>query len=243
MDKKLNDETQKEMSFLDHLEELRWRIIKILLSVIILSIISFTQADYIIDFLKYPLSKINPAPKIIFLKPAGMFIVRMSVAFVAGFVFSLPIIIIQIWKFISPGLYTTEKKIAYIFFFSAIICFIAGFLFAYFLILPMGLNFLLKMTVEGIEPQLDINNYISFVMQLIIVFGLVFELPVIVGTLAKFNLINSNFLKKIRPYAIIIIFIISALITPPDIVSQVFLALPLILLYEISILLAKLINK
>jgi len=228
-----------EMSFLEHLEELRWRIIKILITIILLSLLGFYFYDYLIAFLLKPIKSVEPVPQIIFLKPAGMLYVRMSIALASGFVLALPIILYQFWIFIAPGLYKTERKFAIGFVFSTIFCFALGFIFAYFVILPIGMAFLMSMTVEDIIPQLDIGHYIKFVLQLVVVFGLVFELPVISAMLAKMGVISSSLLKKIRPFAIIIMFILAAFLTPPDPSSQVLMAVPLLLLYELSIIITK----
>lgn len=236
--KKLND-----MSFLDHLEELRWRIIKCLVSIIIGAVLCYWKADLLFAFLLKPIQNIDPKPQLIYLKPAGMFLVKMTVTFVSGLILSLPIIFYQAWAFVVPGLYDNEKKFAILFIFSTVLCFSIGFFFAYFLIIPLGLNFFIGMSVEDVIPQIDINEYISFVVRIIMVFGVVFELPIIAAALAKMGFINSRLLVKIRPYAIIVTFILGAVLTPPDPISQILMALPLILLYEISIIITRMIGK
>ncbi len=227
------------MSFIDHLEELRWKIIKSIGAIFIFSILVFWQSDQILNWLKFPLWKLNPQPDIVYLKPAGMFMVKTTIALVGGFICSLPIVFYQLWSFVSPGLYQREKRFIYAVIFSTVVCFGVGGAFAFFVILPLGLNFLLSMTIEGIKPQLEINEYIGFVVQLILIFGLVFQLPIVSIVLAKMGLLTHTFMSKIRPYAMIVIFIMAGILTPPDVISQVLMAAPLLLLYEVSILLIR----
>lgn len=228
-----------EMNFLEHLEELRWKIVKAISTLIIFSIVLFWQSDRILMWLKFPLWKLDQQPDIVYLKPAGMFMVKTTIAMVGGFICSLPVIFYQLWSFVSPGLYLREKKFVYLILASTILCFITGFAFAFFIILPLGLKFLLSMTIEGIKPQLEINEYIGFVVQLVLVFGLVFQLPIISIILAKMGLLTHTFMSRIRPYAIVVIFILAGILTPPDVISQLLMAAPLLILYEVSILLIR----
>ncbi len=240
MKAKLNPD---QMTFLEHLEDLRWKLIYSVITLFFTTALALWQSDWIIEFLKYPITRMDQVPRIIYLKPTGMISIRINTGLVAGIILGLPVIFYQMWGFIAPGLYKREKKLIVALTLATLICFLCGFFFAYFIILPIGLQFLLSIGVEGIDPQLDIGEYIGFVLQMVLIFGIVFELPIVVYTLNRLGILHIGILKKIRPYAIVTIFIISAILTPPDVVSQILMAIPLILLYELSILLVRIIGK
>ena len=230
MKKKTRDE--KRMSFLDHLEELRWRILKSLAVVILFSIVAYFFSEHLLSFLTRPV----PADvQLIFTTPTGAFLVSIKVAIIFGILASLPVIFYQLWAFISPGLVETEIRLAVVVVFSATICFLLGFAFAYFIILPFGLRFLFSFQTSYLMPMPDISSYIGFAGRLFIAFGIVFELPLLSFLLSKMGLLTPGFLRKWRRYAIAVIFILAALLTPPDVITQIMLAAPLILLYELSI--------
>ena len=237
------ESNKKEMSFLDHLEELRWRLIKSIAAVVIAAIACFAFSGSIISFLTFPVHAIDPQPKLIFLSPTGMFFVRILVSLVCGFILALPVIVYQIYAFIVPGLYSHERKHVVPLIVLTMICFLVGGAFAYFLIIPFGLKFLLGLATPDVEPQLDIGRYIGFVTRLMLAFGLVFELPVLSLFLTKIGLLTPRFLRRSRRYAIVLIAVFAALLTPPDIFTQVMMILPLIVLYEVSILLSALVYK
>jgi sec-independent protein translocase protein TatC len=233
----------KEMPFLDHLEELRWRILKCMASVFLLSLVCFFFSDPILSLLTHPVANLPQPPKIIFLSPTGMFMVRLWVALACGIVFSLPVIFYQVWAFVVPGLFAKERRyIGLITLFSTTF-FLLGAAFSYLIIVPYGLRFLLGLRTPQIEPQLDVGKYIGFVSKIILAFGAVFQLPVFSFFLTKLGIISPRFLRQKRRYALILIFILAALLTPPDVFTQVAMALPLILLYEISILVSVLARK
>jgi len=228
--KKTRDE--KRMSFLDHLEELRWRILKSLAVVILFSIVAYIFSEHLLSFLTRPV----PADvQLIFTTPTGAFLVSIKVAIIFGILASLPVIFYQIWAFITPGLIEKEIRLAVVVVTSATLCFLLGFAFAYVIILPFGLRFLFSFQTSYLAPMPDISSYVGFAGRLFLAFGIVFELPLLSFLLSKMGLLTPGFLKKQRRYAIAIIFILAAILTPPDVITQILLAAPLILLYEVSI--------
>ncbi len=226
------------MPFLDHLEELRWRILKSLGSVALFTFVSFPFTGKVLKLLTLPNDRLREPAKLIFLKPTGMLMVRMQIALVSGIIVSLPVIFYQIWKFISPGLLPKEKK----FFLPSLLvttfCFLVGLCFAYFILIPTVLPFLFSMGTETIEATININEYMSFVLRLILVSGLIFELPILSFVFSRTGILKPTFMRKYRKYAIVLIFIFGAIVTPPDPLSQLLMAFPLIFLYEISIWIA-----
>jgi sec-independent protein translocase protein TatC len=229
-----NDE--KRMPFLDHLEELRWRLIKCIAAVMILTVVSYLFSGQLLSFLTRPF----PAGrKLIFLSPAEGFIIRMKISLFGGIIFGLPVIFYQMWQFIAPGLLPHEKKyVPHIILISSF-NFAVGALFAYFVIVPIGLNFLLSFETPDIEATIRIRDYLGFVTNMMLAFGVVFELPVLSFLLARIGIITPEFMARYRRYAIVLIFVVAAILTPPDVFSQILLALPLLVLYEVSIVVAR----
>ena len=223
------------MPFLDHLEELRWRILKSLGSVFLFTVTAFPFTGFLLNFLTLPNDRLDEPAKLIFLKPTGMLVVRMEVALVVGIIISLPVLFYQFWQFVAPGLLPKEKK----YFLPALLyttfCFLVGTGFAYFILIPTVLPFLFAMGTETIEATINITEYMSFVLRLILVAGLIFQLPVLSFFLSRVGILTPSFLKKYRRYGIIIVFIFSAVVTPPDPMSQILMAFPLLFLYQISI--------
>ena len=230
MKKKTRDE--KRMSFLDHLEELRWRILKSLAVVILFSIVAYLFSEHLLSFLTRPVPE---DVQLIFTTPTGAFLVSIKVAIIFGILASLPVIFYQIWAFVIPGLLEKEIRLAVAVVASATLCFLLGFAFAYFIILPFGLRFLFSFQTSYLAPMPDISSYVGFAGRLFLAFGIVFELPLLSFLLSKMGLLTPAFLRSKRRYAIAVIFILAALLTPPDVITQILLAAPLILLYEVSI--------
>lgn len=224
-----------EMPFLDHLEELRWRIIKVLLGVICGSILSFVFVDRIIALLLIPVQSVSNALNLQVLQIQGMFMIKWGISFICGGIISLPLITYQVWEFVSPGLHLKEKKIAFPLIFFTFISFIAGITFAYFILIPISLNFFTSMGYSGIQNNFSINYYLSFITWLMIGCGCLFELPVLIFILARLNIATPSFLRHYRKHSMIVIMILSAIITPPDPVSLIIMTIPLALIYEISI--------
>lgn len=237
--KKSKKQNAKEMPFLDHLEELRIRLFWILGSIGISFIIILPLTKYILPFLTYPNERLKEPAELIFLKPTGMLMVRIEIALVAGLILSMPLIIYHLWKFISPGLFPNERKYIFPIIFFTSGCFILGGLFAYFIMLSVVLPFLFGMGTEAIAPTININDYIGFILRLIVLCGLIFELPILSFFLARVGILTPMFMKKYRRYGIVLVFVLAALITPPDPLSQLLIAFPLIVLYEISIIVCR----
>jgi len=232
------------MPFLDHLEELRWHILKGLAAIIVGAIFCGVFVDDILRVLIRPIRVMEFPPVLQTLKPMGMFMVKLEIALVGGGILALPILIYQLWLFIAPGLFARERHFATFVIGSSTLCFGFGALLAYWLVIPMAMVFFVGMTTDtGVTAQFDIGLYISFVIRLLLAFGLVFELPVLTFFLAKLGIATADRLRKGRRYAILIGFVLAAILTPPDPISQVLMALPLVVLYELSIGVAYLVNK
>lgn len=241
------------MPFLDHLEELRWRIFKSLLALVFFAIISFVYVNEIFAWLVRPYNDAvsiaiadNPglgeqnAPRLVFLNPTGGFMIYLKLAFSVGFIASLPVIFYQLWKFISPGLLTNERRVAPLIVFFTTLCFLSGAAFCYFVVLKYGLGFLLSFQTPTLVPMISIEEYFGLVTTLILIFGLVFEMPVLAYFLTRLGLLTPEFLRQKRRYGIVTIFIVSAVVTPSvDAFTQILLAVPLLVLYEISIWVSK----
>jgi sec-independent protein translocase protein TatC len=225
----------KEMPFLDHLEELRWRILRSLAAVMLFTLIAFPFSARLLNILTRPNDVLKNPAEIIFLKPTGALIVRMEASLVAGVIVSAVYVFYQLWQFIAPGLLPNEKKYFWPGMLSTVLCFASGITFSYFILIPTVLPILYSMGTETISAKINLNDYIGFVLRLILVCGLIFELPVITYLFTRIGLITPAFLRKYRRYSIVFIFILAALLTPPDPASQIMMAIPLILLYEISI--------
>ncbi len=222
--------TENRIPFLTHLEELRKRLIKILLAVGVGFGASYLFSGQILRWLKQPLPQ-----HLVFISPAEAFMANLKVSFFAGVIIALPFSLFQIWRFIAPGLKQNEKSYAASFIVFGSLLFLAGTLFAYYSILPIGLHFLLSYAYPGLQPMISVGSYLSFCMVIMFMFGLVFNLPVIVVMLTRMRLVNYTQLAKSRRYAILVIFIVAAVLTPPDVFTQLLMGIPLLLLYEISI--------
>jgi len=235
---KKDDQNEKVMPFLDHLEELRQRLLKCIFSILLFSFVSYFFAKQIMKILLRPYPK---EEKLIFLAPTEGFITYIKISIFVGIILSLPVIFYQLWKFIAPGLYKKERRYIPLIVFFSTLFFLIGALFCYFIIIPFGLNFLLGFSADQLEPNIQIKEYLKFVTLLIMVFGIIFELPLLSYFLTKMELLTPEFMRSKRRYGIVIIFIIAAILTPPDVVTQLFLAGPLIILYEISIWVSKIV--
>ena len=233
-----------EMSFIDHLEELRWRILKALVGIIIGSIICWIFVeDLVQDILLRPIQVVNAAIPdgaqqihLQNLKPFGLLFLYMEVSFVGGILISLPNILYHFWTFIAPGLLPRERKyVKWIVLFTSF-CFLSGVAFAYFVMLPSALTFLAGLNTAGIENNIAIDEYMSFIISVMLGAGFVFELPMVAWFLSLLGLLTPAFMRHYRRHSIVGILILAAVLTPgTDPVSQILLAIPLLLLYELSI--------
>jgi sec-independent protein translocase protein TatC len=234
------EEDEKEMTFLEHLEELRWRIIYALIGLVIGTIVCWIFIDFLVEVVLLKPARDSGA-ELQNLKPFGQLFLYFEVAIICGAVLSLPNIFYQLWKFIAPALRKKERKyVVWIVIFSSF-CFLSGIVFAYFAMLPLALKFAAKFGTQIIKNQFAIDEYMSIVISVMLASGFVFELPMISFFLTKLGILTPGFMKKYRRHAIVIIMILAAFLTPgTDPVSQVILAVPLVVLYEISILVSKL---
>jgi sec-independent protein translocase protein TatC len=237
-------EEEREMSFFEHLEELRWRIVKMAIGVVVGTIVAWIFIDFIVNqILLSPVTKLNAnlsagqAPlHLQNLRPFGQLFIYMEVAITGGVILSLPNVIYQLWAFIAPGLMPKERKYVKSIVFFTTFCFLAGIVFAYLVMLPAALQFFAGFGTAAIENNIAINEYLSFVVSVLLAAGVVFELPMVSWFLSKIGILKPEFMRKYRRHSIVAIFIIAAFLTPgTDPVSQILLAVPLLILYEVSI--------
>ena len=238
-----DDPKEESMSFLEHLEEFRWRIIYSLIGIVLGTIIAWIFIDYLVDYVLLVPAK-SSGSELQNLKPFGQLFMYMQIAIIVGCILSIPNIFYQFWKFISPALRKKERKyISLIVIFSSL-CFLLGIAFAYLVMLPLALKFASKFGSTSIKNFFAIDEYMSIILSVMLTAGFVFELPMVSLFLTKLGILTPSFMKKYRKHAIVIILVASAILTPgTDPVSQVILAVPLLLLYEISILISKIARK
>jgi sec-independent protein translocase protein TatC len=237
------DENDK-IPFTAHLEELRRRLIICAVAVGVGFLISYGFRKQLFDILVAPLAAAMASGDTrIYTNLPEAFFTFLKVALISGLMVASPVIIYQFWMFVAPGLYDREKKLLAPIIFLSSLFFIGGSLFCYFIVFPWGFKFFLGFATETIRPLPSMKEYLSFSSKLLLAFGLVFELPLVLTFMARLGLVTVPFLKKNRKYAILLFFAGAAIITPPDVVTQVMMAVPLMLLYEISILGAKLFGK
>ncbi|MCR5506631.1 MAG: twin-arginine translocase subunit TatC [bacterium] len=247
MQNKIKKETLPELSLLDHLTELRHRIIHCLIFFCIAFIFCYSFKDEIYNLITYPLltaiQSSHTNTKLIYTKITENFVSTFSIIISSAIFVSIPYWAIELWLFITPALYKEEKKFFFPYIFLTPILFLCGVIFCYFLVLPKAFEFFITFSQSGRDIplllQAKITDYIDFTTSLLNAFGICFLTPIFLILLVKFGLLNRETLKKNRKYAIVIIFTISAILTPPDVLSQILLAIPLISMYEISILLSK----
>jgi sec-independent protein translocase protein TatC len=267
MAKKKIGEPKEDMSFLDHVEELRWHLVRSSAAIFLFGIIAFLIKDFIF-------SKIIFAPKdpnfityrtfcavsrffgtdglcidkipftLQSLEMGEQFSVHIWISITVGFIIAFPFIIWEFWKFISPGLYEKERKGALAFIIVSSFLFFVGIMFGYYVVTPLSINFLGNYSVSDlVERNIKIGSYIALLRSSVLASGLIFELPIVMYFLTKMGLITPDFLKTYRKHALVLVLILSAVITPPDIVSQIIVAVPILLLYEVSIFISKVVLK
>ena len=232
-----DSETNLQEGLFSHLLELRSRLIKAILALAIVLAALVPFANRLYAWLAAPLvSRLPEGAHLIATEVASPFITPLKLAFYAALFISMPVILYQLWAFVSPGLYKHEKRLARPLLVAALILFYIGGAFAYFLVLPAAFRFLTAVTPQGVEMMTDITHYLDFVMLMFFAFGLCFEVPVAVVVLAAVGIVDLDKLRKGRRYAVVGAFAIAAVVTPPDITSMIMLAIPMCLLYEIGIL-------
>jgi len=237
-------ESDEKQPFLSHLEELRKRLLACAIAVGIGFVAAYFFKERLFELLVMPLKRVLPkGEKLIFTNLPEMFFIYLKVSFVAGILVAMPFIFYEIWMFVAPGLYQKEKKFLIPFVISSSILFIAGALFGYFVVFPFGFKFFMSFANEFIKPLPSVKQYFSFSTRLLLAFGLVFELPVATFFLTKMGLVTDIFLKRQRKFAVLLIFVAAAILTPPDVITQLMMAGPLLVLYEISILVSKLAGR
>ena len=236
---------EKSMSFIEHLEELRWRLIKSILSILFGGIVTFFFIDEILQLLLQPLENIESGNKanLQVLSVQGMFVIKWMIALLGGIIFSVPVITYHTWSFISPGLYANEKGFVVPLVIFSFTSFSGGILFSYFILIPYCLNFFASLSGDVVLNNFSINHYFSFVTWMLLGSGIVFQLPVVSFLLSTIGLLTPPFMRHYRRHSIVAIFILSSFITPPDPVSMLVMALPLIVLYEISIGISWFVNQ
>ena len=240
-------------SFTSHFVELRSRLLKSIIFIFVIFVVSYIFAEQIYNFLVEPYANAvkddQSSRRLIFTALHETFITYIKVAFFASFFLGSPVLLIQIYKFIAPGLYKNEKKALLPYLIFTPILFLFGGLLVYYLIMPLAIKFFLSFESIGssttlpIQLEAKVNEYLSLIMRLIFAFGISFQLPILLNLLARIGVVNSSYLKKTRRYVIVIIFSIAAILTPPDPITQIGLAIPLLLLYELSIVTVKFTEK
>lgn len=258
---------EKEMSFLDHLEELRWHLIRSTLAIIVFGTLAFIFKEFIFDQLIFGPKKASFPTYQLLCKSAqtlgfdsfcftelpfriqsrtmaGQFSAHIWTSITAGFILAFPYVLFEFWKFVSPGLRMNERKSARGFIFVASLLFFIGVLFGYYVVTPLSINFLSNYQVSSeVFNDFDLSSYIGLVRACALSGGLIFELPIIIYFLTKIGLVTPEYLRKYRKFALVIVLIISAIITPPDIASQIIVTIPIVILYEISIYISKAVIK
>ncbi len=240
-EKNSTEDSGLQETFLSHLFELRDRVIKSVLAIIVVFVSLVYWAPDIFHLFAQPLLDSLPAGgKMIVTDVTGSFFVPMKVTMLVAFVIALPVVIYQLWAFIAPGLYQHERKLVVPLVVSSYSLFIFGMAFAYFLVFPTVFNFMASYNAPlGAEMSTDIDKYLGFAMNTFLAFGLTFEVPVVVVVLVSMGIVSLEKLREIRPYVIVGAFVISAIVTPPDVLSQLLLAVPMTLLYELGLLIAR----
>jgi sec-independent protein translocase protein TatC len=265
---KTETKSPNEMSFLDHLEELRWHLIRSTLAIVIIGCVAFMMRGFIFDTILFGPKNMDFPTYKLFCKigtfigidsdfcadelpftiqsrlMAGQFSAHIWTSIWAGFIVGFPYVLYEMWKFISPGLHATERKYSKGFIFMASLLFFCGTLFGYYVVAPLSINFLGTYQVSTeVTNEFDLASYVSTIRTSVIACGLIFELPIIVYFLTKIGLVTPEILRKYRKISLVVVLILSAVITPPDIASQVVVALPILVLYQISIYISKRVIK
>ena len=228
-----------EMPFLDHLLELRQRLLRSVVAVAVLFVPSFVFREEIYHFVSAPLTAFLPGGKLAAIDVASPFVMPLKLAAFTAFIAAMPYLLHQLWGFVSPGLYLREKKFALPLLVSSILLFYAGMSFAYFVLFPVAFAFFAHVAPEGVTLMTDINRYLNFVLKIFFAFGAAFEIPVVIFLLVRSGLATADGIARKRPYVIVGCFIVGMLLTPPDPVTQLLLAIPVWILFEVGILLSR----
>ncbi len=239
----MTETSDAQESFLSHLIELRTRLMRSIIAVVVVLIALFPFAKTIYGLLAQPLLRVLPhGSTMIATDVTGTFLVPLKVTLMAAFLIALPYVLWQAWMFVAPGLYQHEKRLVLPVLVSSCVFFLFGMSFAYFFVFPVAFGFFAGYTPVGVQMMTDIDKYVSFVLTMFIAFGLTFETPVVVVVLVRMRVVTLEKLKSVRPYVIVGAFVVGAVFTPPDVVSQCLLAVPLWLLFELGLLLARFVS-
>lgn len=231
-----DNEAPPAQTLIEHLEELRKRIMYSAYGIFAGLCIAWNFTDRIMDMIRAPIAPYLPEGGLIFTGVMDKFMSHIKVAMLAGVIMSCPFWMYQLWKFVSPGLYKKERKYAVFFILFGTVMFLLGVVFVYFMVYPTAFQFLMTFGGETDKPMISINEYLSFFITTTVMFGLAFELPLILTILALVGLIDAKFLREKRRYAIVFLAVICAIITPPDAISMIMMLVPLVALYEMAIL-------
>ena len=239
----MTDTPDTQESFMSHLIELRTRLMRSIVAVVIVVVVLFPFAKDIYALLAQPLLRVLPqGSTMIATDVTGTFLVPLKVTLMAAFLIALPYVLWQAWAFVAPGLYQHEKRLVLPVLVSSCVFFVIGMSFAYFFVFPVAFGFFAGYTPVGVQMMTDIDKYLSFVLTMFIAFGITFETPVVVVVLVRMRVVSLEKLKSIRPYVIVGAFVVGAIFTPPDVISQCLLAVPLWLLYELGLVLARFVS-
>lgn len=234
---------QDDYTLVEHLTELRVRLVRSIIAVTVLAIVAWNYRDFFFSIVRGPITPYLPEGGLIYTAVQESFMAHLKISILAGIVMACPIWVYQLWMFVAPGLYKSERKYGILFIFFGSLLFLSGISFVYFVVYPLAFEFLLNFGGEIDKAMIRVDDYLSFFMTTTLVFGLAFELPLILTILGMMGIVNKQLLIALRRYAIIIICIMSAVITPPDVMSMVLLVLPLYGLYEVSIILVGLFGQ
>lgn len=238
----MNDE--EKLPFTSHLEELRKRLIRCCIAIGIGFAVSYAFKEKLFEILTRPLIEVmEPGGALIFTGISEAFFTFLKVSFLGGILLAVPVIVYEFWMFVAPGLYKNERKLILPIVVISSFFFLGGGLFGYFVMFPFGFKFLLGFATDTLRPMPSMKEYLSFASKMLLVFGFAFEMPIVITFLARIGIVSVDFLKKNRKYAILIIFIVAAILTPPDGVTQCLMAIPMMALYEMSILGARMFGK
>ena len=239
----MTDTPDPQESFMSHLIELRSRLMRAIIAIVVVVLCLFPFAKDIYALLAQPLLRVLPAGStMIATDVTGTFLVPLKVTLMAAFLIALPYVLFQAWAFVAPGLYQHEKRLVVPVLVSSCLFFVMGMSFAYFFVFPVAFGFFAGYTPSGVQMMTDIDKYLSFVLTMFIAFGLTFETPVVVVVLVRMRVVSLEKLRSIRPYVIVGAFVVGAVFTPPDVISQCMLAVPLWLLFELGLQLARLVS-
>jgi len=239
MRKKNKKATERNLTIVGHLTELRKRLVYSSIVLVATVLICYNYAENIVKHI----IDIGPHINFVFIAPAELLMSYIKISIIGGLVVSAPFLALQIWMFVSPGLKKNEKRTIAVSLFVGGFFFIIGVVFSYLVVMPTMLQFFMGFQIEEIREMISFSNYLTFVINTLLSFGLIFELPIVMVIMTRFHILKVEFLKKNRKFAILIIFVIAAILTPPDVISQMLLGLPMVLLFEVGIILSTIVEK